>query len=105
VVIVGFFDDGKDIGETVSHFGHTLGGIEELNNWPTRLSVALCFGNPQTVKTIRDKITNNNIIFPNLIDPSFSIADTLTFTYRRGQHYQRPLQRDHKCHDWQLQPS
>lgn len=82
--LVGFFDDGKDIGETVSHFGHTLGGIEELNNWPTRLSVALCFGNPQTVKTIRDKITNNNIIFPNLIDPSFSIADTLTFTIGEG---------------------
>ncbi len=82
--LIGFFDDGKEIGESVSHFGKVLGGIEELNNWADQLNVALCFGNPQTVKTIKDKITNQNILFPNLIDPSFAIADPLTFKIGEG---------------------
>lgn len=82
--LVGFFDDGKAIGEKVSHFGHILGGLEELNNWPGNLCVALCFGNPKTVKTIRTRITNPNILFPNLIDPTFTISDPLTFDIGEG---------------------
>lgn len=82
--IVGFFDDGKDIGSEVGSFGKILGGIEELNNWPHPLNVALCFGKPQTVKNVREKITNINITFPNLIAPDFAIADKETFLIGEG---------------------
>lgn len=82
--LIGFFDDGKKAGEPVSHFGRVLGGIEELNKWPKKICVALCFGNPQTVKAIREKINNASVVFPNLIDPSFAIADPLTFSIGEG---------------------
>lgn len=82
--LIGFFDDGKEKDSRVSHFGTVLGGFEELNNWNENLSVALCFGDPNTVGKVRNKITNPLINFPNLIDPSFSIADPLTFSIGEG---------------------
>lgn len=82
--IIGFFDDGKERGSEVGHFGKILGGIEELNNWPYPLNVALCFGKPQTVKNVREKITNINITFPNLIAPDFAIADKESFFIGEG---------------------
>lgn len=82
--IVGFFDDGKIKGERISHLGSVIGGLRELNEWDRPISVALCFGNPNTVKLIREKLTNPYIIFPNLIDPDFSIADKDTFSIGVG---------------------
>lgn len=82
--LIGFFDDGKELGEEISHFGKNLGGLKEINDWRTPLCVALCFGNPRTVKTIREKLTNPNLEFPNLIDPDFSIADRETFMIGEG---------------------
>ena len=81
---IGFFDDGHPIGEQVSHFGPILGGIAELNSWPDSLAVALCFGVPNTIKVIRDKIVNQHIYFPNLIDPDFVIDDPYTFKIGKG---------------------
>jgi len=77
--LVGFFDDGKQRGSAVSHFGKVLGGIKELNEWPTPLEVALCFGDGHTARSVLNKIYNPNISFPNLIDESFKITDTETF--------------------------
>ena len=82
--LVGFFDDGKPAGTAVSHFGKVLGGIDELNAWHSPLSIAVAIGKPQTVKAIVDKISNDNINFPNLVDPTFSIADTRTFSVGKG---------------------
>lgn len=82
--LIGFFDDGKELGEEISHFGKNLGGLKEINKWKSPLCVALCFGNPRTVKTIREKLTNPNLEFPNLIDPDFSIADKETFKIGEG---------------------
>lgn len=82
--LIGFFDDGKVLGEAVSHFGKVLGGLKALNEWKSPLSVALCFGNPKTVVTIRKKLTNTRLSFPNLIDPDFSIADRKTFSIGEG---------------------
>lgn len=77
--LIGFFDDGKIPGEAISHFGKCLGGIEELNAWTEPLSIVLCFGAPKTCLAVRSKIENPLLDFPNLIDPSFSIADPATF--------------------------
>lgn len=82
--LVGFFDDGKQIGEPISHFGKCLGGINELNAWPTPIEVALCFGNGITSKTVCSKIINPNVSFPNLISRDFSISDKLTFKIGKG---------------------
>lgn len=82
--ILGFFDDGLKVNSKVSHFGNVLGGFNEINNWKSPLSIALCFGNPNTVKTVRNKLTNPLLEFPNLIDPSFSVADPLTFSIGVG---------------------
>lgn len=82
--LIGFFDDGKEIGQDVSHFGKILGGIQELNQWETPINIALCFGNPNTVYTVKNKITNRNIDFPNLISPDFYIADEKTFKIGEG---------------------
>lgn len=77
--LVGFFDDGKPLGEPISHFGPALGGIDELNKWPTPLDVALCFGDGHTAHAIFDKVNNPNVSFPNLINRDFVITDRLTF--------------------------
>ena len=38
--LVGFFDDGKERGQQVSHFGKVLGDKQYLNQWPEALQMA-----------------------------------------------------------------
>lgn len=82
--LIGFFDDGKPSGYSVSHFGTVLGNREDLNNWPKELSIVICLGSPASIKSILDAITNQNIKFPNLISPSFKIGDIETFKIGEG---------------------
>lgn len=82
--LVGFFDDGKQIGETISHFGKCLGGINELNTWNTPIEVVLCFGDGNTLKKVLNKITNPKVSFPNLIYQNFRISDENTFKIGKG---------------------
>ncbi len=82
--LVGFFDDGKAAGSTVAHFGKIIGSIDALNNWPTPIEVALCFGDGSTSKKVFSKIVNGNVSFPNLIYRDFSIADKTTFKIGKG---------------------
>ena len=87
--LVGFFDDGIEIGKEVSHFGKVLGGINELNAWSTELSIVITIGNPSTVKTLVSKITNPNILFPNIIAPTVYFADPETFKIGKGNIIQK----------------
>ena len=87
--IIGFFDDGKEKGAPVSHFGQVLGGCDELNNWPNELNVVLGFGNPKTIKAIREKLSNPKLLFPNIIDPDFSVGDPITFSIGKGNIIKR----------------
>lgn len=82
--LVGFFDDNKEIGEEISRFGKVLGGINEINNWINPLDIVLCFGNPDTLYKVKNRISNKNIYFPNLIDPNFYVADPYTFEIGEG---------------------
>lgn len=82
--IIGFFDDGKSIGDDVPGFGSILGGINELNNWQSNINVVLCFGSPRTLQTICTRITNPLVAYPNIIAPDFGIADPDTFSIGRG---------------------
>lgn len=65
---LGFYDDGHERGEK-NDMGPVLGNVEDLNKVNKPLAVVIVIGNPQTVKIVRDKITNKNIYFPNIIDP------------------------------------
>lgn len=64
--LVGFFDDGKIIGEECE-YGKCLGGINELNSWKNPLSVAISIGKPSTIKHIVESIINPNVDFPNIV--------------------------------------
>jgi sugar O-acyltransferase (sialic acid O-acetyltransferase NeuD family) len=64
--LIGFFDDGLPIGAK-NEYGTILGGINELNRYPQELSIAVAIGNPHTLSSLVNKITNPNIQFPNLI--------------------------------------
>lgn len=82
--LIGFFDDTKDIGTAVSHYGAVLGGIDELNKWEKEVSIAIAVGAPGAVRLIREKITNPRVIFPNIIDPSFYLVDIESFNIGMG---------------------
>lgn len=66
--VIGFFDDGKEKG---SHNGYApiLGGMDELNAWPTPLSIVFAIGSPRTLKLLTSKVVNPLIDFPNIIAP------------------------------------
>lgn len=82
---IGFFDDDESLkGQPVSHFGICLGGTAVLNTWEKPLAVVMAIGSSVVVKKIVEKITNQNIEFPNLIHPNFFISDRETFCIGRG---------------------
>ncbi len=66
--IVEFFDDGHEKGEMVNGYP-VLGKTEELNRWPTPISMAVSIGNPKVKKNVIDKITNPLVDYPILIHP------------------------------------
>lgn len=81
---VGFYDDNKDVGTPVSHYGEVMGGMDDLNAVEEPLAIAIAVGDPVTRKLILDRITNKNIYYPNLIAPSFRILDPKTFVIGQG---------------------
>jgi sugar O-acyltransferase (sialic acid O-acetyltransferase NeuD family) len=82
--LLGYFDDGKEKGMQISHFGKVLGGMDEINAWPTELALVLAIGNPKSVKGVRERIISTHIYFPNLIAPTATIADPETFSIGEG---------------------
>lgn len=87
---IGFFDDNETLkGQPISHFGNCLGGTDTLNAWDKPLAVVMAIGSSLVVKKIVDKITNQNVEFPNLIHPDFIISDPETFSIGRGNIIQR----------------
>lgn len=83
--LIGFFDDDPTLkGKMVSHYAPCLGGIEVLNAYPNPLCITVPIGNPAKVRSIVEKVTNQKVEFPNLIHPSFIIADSESFTIGRG---------------------
>lgn len=81
---IGFYDDNLERGTEVSHYGMVKGGMEDINAVDEPLAVAIAVGNAKTRKQIRERITNPNIYFPNLIAPSFKVLDPETFSIGQG---------------------
>lgn len=87
--LLGFFDDTKQKGDQVSHYGPVLGTTDDLNKWEEPISIVLAVGSPISISVIKERITNDNAIYPNLIDPSFCIVDKDTFCIGRGNIIQK----------------
>ena len=82
--LIGFFDDGVPAGTQISRFGKVIGGMGELNQWETPLSVVIAIGDTYSLHAVQQRITNKNIDFPNLIHPSFGTADIDSFHIGKG---------------------
>jgi sugar O-acyltransferase (sialic acid O-acetyltransferase NeuD family) len=72
--LIGFFDDVKEVGYT-NEYGKVLGGIDGLNSYPSALCVVFAIGSPHGVANLMDRISNQNIDFPNIIAPNVRFAD------------------------------
>lgn len=82
--LIGFFDDNREPGTRILGFGDVIGGINSLNSFSRPLAIVMAIGSPVKLKKVRDKITNPLVNFPNIIDPTFSIADERTFSIGVG---------------------
>lgn len=82
--LIVFFDDGKEKGMQISHYGKVLGGMKELNDYPIELALAISIGNPSSLRGVKERITNEKIYFPNIIAPTFGISDPETFKIGQG---------------------
>lgn len=80
---IGFFDDGLEKGYMVDGYP-VLGNYQDLNNWPSALSVCIGIGSPIVVKGLIDKIFNNNIDFPNIISPDVYFYNKESVKIGRG---------------------
>lgn len=82
--IIGFFDDNEALKGARNEYGEVLGGMSELNSWDKELSIAVGIGSPRAVFAVIQKITNDNIDFPNLIDPTVVINDSDNYSLGKG---------------------
>ena len=80
--LIGFFDDGKPI-DWQNEYGKVLGGLHELNAWPTRIHVVIAIGSSKYVKKIADSVSNPNVEFPNIVY-GLSLADKNNYVLGRG---------------------
>lgn len=74
--LIGFFDDVKGVGHT-NEYGKVLGGIDELNSYPSKICVIFAIGSPHGVANLVNKIFNKNVAFPNIIAPNVRFADDM----------------------------
>ena len=72
--LVGFFDDGKNKG-TKNEYGEVLGGINEVNEYPEDLAIAIAIASPKIVEKIVSNITSSKIYYPNIIAPDVIFID------------------------------
>ena len=82
--LVGFFEDHGKKGRPLSHYGEVLGGMDELNAWPTPLAITIAIGSPNALRSVHSRITNPRVSFPNLIHPHWGVADEKAFSIGEG---------------------
>ena len=81
--VIGFADDGKEIGESVGH-STVIFNTDELSKTLEKYSVAIAVGNAKVRKMLAEKLSSNkNLSFPNLIDPAV-ICDEGELTLGQG---------------------
>ncbi|MDY6949968.1 MAG: acetyltransferase [Thermodesulfobacteriota bacterium] len=81
--IIGFFDDGVRKGKIVNGYP-VLGGIQQLNQWDSALSMVVAVGTPMTKRRIVDSIDNQNVSYPILVHPTVITGDRQYVTVGEG---------------------
>lgn len=81
---IGFFDDDEGIWGIKNEYGEVLGGKDYLNSWNKELALVITIGNPQVLHKIVEGITNQNIFYPNLIDPTVDFLDSENVRMGKG---------------------
>ena len=81
--VLGFFDDGKVKGEIINGY-KVLGGIQDLNSWPHKLSIVVALGAHTDKKDIIQRITNPRIEYPTIFHSSAIIGDNNTVKIGKG---------------------
>lgn len=81
--MIGFFDDGIEIG-TTNRFGKILGGISDLNNWCKDLAIVMAIATPSIIESIVSNLKNSHVYFPNIIAPDSIYLDENSFSMGRG---------------------
>lgn len=66
--MLGFYDDGKELGSS-NEYGNVLGGINELNATNRPLSIVIAIGSPKIVQKIVGDINAPLVEFPNILSP------------------------------------
>lgn len=79
---IGFFDDSNTAKD--NEYGEILGNINSLNKTDFPLSVAIAVGNPKSLRSIKERIINPLISFPNIIAPEAHILDPENFQIGEG---------------------
>ena len=87
--VIGFFDDGKQKGEPVGHYGKILGGMAEVNSWSEELAVVIAVGSTINMKKIALGIDNPLVSFPNIIHPEVTFSDESSLSMGKGNIVQR----------------
>jgi len=72
--LIGFYDDNLPFGTFINGI-EVLGGIKELNAVTEKLNIVLGVGEPKVKERIISKISNLNVVFPNLIHPSVIVSN------------------------------
>src|SRR5690554_1812311 len=81
--LVGFFDDGIAKGSR-NEYSVVLGGMNELNSYPEKLSIVLAIANPKIAVKIIENINSPLIDYPNLISPDLIHLDEQSFKIGKG---------------------
>ena len=81
---LGFFDDDEKIWGSRNEYGKVIGGRDLLNSWNKELALVITIGNPLFLHKIVANITNANISYPNLIDPTVDFLDQNNVRMGRG---------------------
>lgn len=81
--LIGYIDDGYEIG-TENKYGRVLGNADFLNNYKEPLAVIIAIATPSIIQKISDKLTNNNLYFPNIIAPDVLCFDKDSLKMGKG---------------------
>lgn len=65
---IGYFDDAGEKGEELFG-GKLIGNMDDLNHWDKELNVVISIGRPSSLFYVASRISNPNILFPNLVAP------------------------------------
>jgi acetyltransferase-like isoleucine patch superfamily enzyme len=83
--LIGFYDDGLPIGQTILGKYPVLGSAQDLIESQEELAVAIAFGNPSTRKKVWEKLQlNPKLSFPILIHPQALLMNKERITLGQG---------------------